>query len=60
MPDAARNHAPAAGAGNLTLIDARLSYRLSRYKCLTGRDELISETLNGHEAGNGGDSQGRS
>ena len=28
----ARNHAPAAGAGNLTLIDARLSYRLSRYR----------------------------
>ena len=32
MPDAARNHAPAAGAGNLTLIDARLSSRSSRYK----------------------------
>ena len=31
MPDAARNHAPAAGAGNLTLIDARLSSRSSRY-----------------------------
>ena len=31
-----------------------------RAECLTGRGELISETLNGHEAGNGGDSQGRS
>ena len=30
-PDAARNHAPAAGAGNLTLIDARLSSRSTRY-----------------------------
>ena len=32
IPDSARNHAPAAGAGNLILIDARLSPRLSRYR----------------------------
>ena len=31
IPYRARNHAPAAGAGNLTLIDARLSSRSSRY-----------------------------
>ena len=31
IPYRARNRAAAAGAGNLTLIDARLSYRLSRY-----------------------------
>ena len=31
MPDAARNHAPAAGARNLILIDARLSSRSPRY-----------------------------
>ena len=31
MPDAARNHAPAAGARNLILIDARLSSRSTRY-----------------------------
>ena len=32
IPYRARNHAPAAGAGNLTLIDARLSSRSSRYR----------------------------
>ena len=32
MPDAARNHAPAAGARNLILIDARLSSRSPRYR----------------------------
>ena len=32
IPGRARNHAPAAGAGNLILIDARLSSRLSRHK----------------------------
>ena len=40
MPDAARNHAPAAGAGNLTLIDARLSYRLSRYMAVRRNHRL--------------------
>ena len=34
IPYRARNHAPAAGAGNLTLIDARLSSRSSRYRGL--------------------------
>ena len=35
IPYRARNHAPAAGAGNLTLIDARLSSRSSRYTAIT-------------------------
>ena len=36
MPDAARNHAPAAGARNLILIDARLSSRSPRYTLANG------------------------
>ena len=41
IPYRARNHAPAAGARNLILIDARLSSRSPRYRLagITGIDE---------------------
>ena len=43
MPDAARNHAPAAGARNLILIDARLSSRSPRYSHVGLDPGLIDE-----------------
>ena len=45
MPDAARNHAPAAGARNLILIDARLSSRSPRYMRQSYRGSDVVETL---------------
>ena len=53
IPYRARNHAPAAGAGNLTLIDARLSSRSSRYTGVPGSSGRPTILLSAMRCGSG-------